>query len=244
MNKYLKLAVAVAVLAVAGAGFYLVYKFDLQTLITTVGVIGVISIIFAESGLLIGFFLPGDSLLFTAGFLTQQDVLGINIHLLVLLLFIAAAAGDSTGYAFGHKVGRHLFRRKESLLFQPANLERAEQFYEKNGQMTIVLARFIPIIRTFAPIVAGIGKMQYRTFLAYNIIGALIWAVGITYLGYYVGAWFEARGINIDHYLLPILAVIIVISFLPPVIHILKDADNRKHLASHAKKQLHRYKNR
>ncbi len=198
--------------------------------ITSLGVIAVAVVIFAESGLLIGFFLPGDSLLFTAGFLTQQGVLAINIHLLVGLLFFAAALGDSFGYTFGRKVGRRLFKRKDSLLFHHDNLIRAENFYEKHGAVTIVIARFIPVIRTFAPIVAGIGKMRYRQFVAYNVIGALLWAVGLTYLGYYVGAWFESRGINIDNYLLPIIAFIIVLSFLPPIIHVLRDPNSRTQL--------------
>ncbi len=198
--------------------------------ITSLGVIAVAAVIFAESGLLIGFFLPGDSLLFTAGFLTQQGVLAINIHLLVGILFVPAALGDSVGYTFGRKVGRRLFKRKDSLLFHQDNLIRAENFYEKHGAVTIVIARFIPVIRTFAPIVAGIGKMRYRQFVAYNVIGAFLWAVGLTYLGYYVGAWFESRGINIDSYLLPIIALIVLLSILPPVIHVLRDPNSRAQL--------------
>lgn len=238
MKKYLKLILGFAIVAAVSAAFYFLHKFDLQTLITTVGVIGVASIVFAESGLLIGFFLPGDSLLFTAGFLTQQGILNINIHLFVVILFIAAALGDSAGYAFGHKVGRRLFKRKESFLFDPENLVRAEKFYEENGSKTIVLARFIPIVRTFAPIVAGIGKMSYSTFLAYNLIGAFLWAVGITYLGYFVGTWFEANGIEIDTYLLPIIAGIIILSIAPAAYHILKDKKQRESLIAGLKKQL------
>lgn len=215
----------------------------LRTTAPFIGILVVAAIIFAESGLLIGFFLPGDSLLFTVGFLASQGVFGdISIYLIVAILFVAAAAGDSVGYAFGHKVGRRLFKRKESLIFDPANLQRAEVFYEKHGAGTIVLARFMPIIRTFAPIVAGIGRMRYRTFLAFNLLGALLWAVGITYLGYSVGGWFEARGIDIDSYLLPIVAFIVIISILPPLVHVLKDADNRNHLKSMLHKQLQRYK--
>lgn len=203
--------------------------FDLQALITAVGVLGVALIIFAESGLLIGFFLPGDSLLFTAGFLTQQGVLNINIHLLVAILFVAAAVGDNVGYAFGNHVGPRLFKKKDSLLFKQENVAHAEAFYEKHGSKTIVIARFIPVIRTFAPIVAGIGKMQYRTFLIYNLVGALLWAVGITYLGYYAGAWFESIGVDIDQVLLPIIAIIILTSLLPPLYHIFREKKNRDH---------------
>jgi membrane-associated protein len=203
--------------------------FDLQALITAVGVIGVALIVFAESGLLIGFFLPGDSLLFTAGFLTYQGTLQINIHLLVVILFIAAAAGDNVGYAFGNRVGRRLFKKKDSLLFRQENVQIAENFYEKHGSKTIVIARFIPVVRTFAPIIAGIGRMRYRTFLAYNLIGALLWAVGITYLGYYAGAWFESIGLDIDQVLLPIIALIILTSVLPPLYHIFKEKKHRTH---------------
>lgn len=200
---------------------------DLVELITWAGVIGVATIVFAESGLLIGFFLPGDSLLFTAGFLTHQGILNINIHLLVLILFIAAAAGDSVGYMFGNRVGRKIFRKPDSLLFKKENITHAEKFYEKHGPKTIIIARFIPIVRTFAPIVAGIGKMHYKTFILFNFIGALLWAVGVTYLGYYAGAWFTSIGLGIDQVLLPVVLIIILISVLPPVIHILKDADRR-----------------
>ena len=127
---------------------------DLQTLLPTIGYFGIFAIVFAESGLLIGFFLPGDSLLFTAGFLASQGI--FNIVLLTLGCFIAAVVGDSVGYAFGHKVGRRLFNRKESILFHKDNLIKAENFYEKHGRKTIIVARFLPVVRTFAPIVAGI----------------------------------------------------------------------------------------
>lgn len=206
------------------------------------GVAAITFVIYAESGLLIGFLFPGDSLLFTAGLLTQQGVLNINIHILVAILFIAAAAGDSTGYAFGKRVGRRIFNRKDSLLFQKENLTRAEAFYEKHGGKTIILARFMPVIRTFAPIIAGIGKMRYRTFLAYNLVGALIWAVGITYAGYYIGAWATARGINIDDYILPAVILVIVTSILPPIIHILKDPKGRAQLKTAWKHLVNKFR--
>ena len=211
---------------------------DLIDLITFVGVIGVALIIFAESGLLIGFFLPGDSLLVTAGFLTHQGILDINIHLFVAILFLAAALGDSVGYAFGNKVGRKLFKKQDSLLFRQENVHHAEAFYEKHGSKTIVIARFIPIVRTFAPVIAGIGNMQYRTFLTFNLIGAFLWAVGLTYLGYYAGAWLGSQGIDVDHYLLPIIAIIVLISILPPIIHILKDKKQRDNIKKYLQKKL------
>jgi len=192
------------------------------------GLLGVAAVVFAESGLLIGFFLPGDSLLFTAGLLAHQGVLNINIHLMVILLFLAAAAGDSVGYMFGRRVGHKLFNRPNSLLFKRENIEKAEEFYNKHGGKAIILARFIPVVRTFAPMVAGIARMDYKAFLLFNVLGALLWAVGITYLGYYAGAWFESQGIEIDHYIIPIALVIIIVSVIPPVIHVLRGRSKKE----------------
>lgn len=213
--------------------------FDLQELIKWAGVFGVAAIIFAESGLLIGFFLPGDSLLFTAGFLVQIGVLPFNIHLLVFILFIAAVLGDSVGYTFGRRVGRKLFDRPNSRLFKQDHLAKAEAFYEKYGGKTIIMARFIPVVRTFAPIVAGTAKMHYRTFLSYNIVGGILWAAGITYLGYFLGDVFTNRlGLDIDQVILPAVAIIILISIMPPAYHILKDKEQRKALWDGTKRQF------
>jgi membrane-associated protein len=211
---------------------------DLIDFITTAGVIGIVFVIFAESGLLFGFFLPGDTLLFSAGFLTQAGVLPVNIHLLVLLVFIAAVTGDSVGYTFGRRVGRKLYNRPNSRLFKQAHLEKAEEFYKKYGGKTIILARFVPAVRTFAPIVAGASKMPYATFLTYNIIGALIWAVGVTYLGYYLGAWFESMGLSVDHVLLPMIALILLISIIPAIVHLARNKKQRDALLLASKKQL------
>lgn len=196
--------------------------FDLKQLIETIGYIGVFAIVFAESGLLIGFFLPGDSLLFTAGFLASQNLL--NIYFLLIGCFIAAVLGDSVGYYFGHRVGRRLFHKKESLLFKPDHLMKAERFYEKHGKKTIILARFTPFVRTFAPIVAGIGKMHYQTFLIYNVVGGLLWAVGITLAGYFLGRIIP----DVDKYLLPVLAGIILVSVAPSVWHLFKEHQSSK----------------
>ena len=211
---------------------------DLVDFITGLGVLAILFVIFAESGLLIGFFLPGDSLLFTAGVLTHAGILDINIHLFVFLLFLAAVLGDSVGYTFGRRVGRKIFKRPDSLLFRQENIQHAEAFYEKHGGKTIIIARFIPVVRTFAPIVAGVGKMRYHTFLAYNLIGALLWAAGITYLGYFLGVFFERIGIDIDTVLYPIIALIILASVLPPAIHILKDKKRRDAIIAGTKHQL------
>lgn len=211
---------------------------NLEQLISAIGVLGILGIIFAESGLLVGFFLPGDSLLFTAGFLVSISVLKIDINLLVFLLFLAAVLGDNVGYAFGRRVGHKIFRRPNSIIFRKENIEHAEAFYEKHGGKTIIMARFIPVVRTFAPIVAGVGKMKYTTFLSYNIIGGLLWSAGLTYLGYFLGSWFTSIGLDIDTVILPIAALIIIISILPPAIHILKNKKQREAIFAATKKQL------
>jgi len=194
---------------------------DLIALVKAVGYIGLFLIIFAESGLFVGFFLPGDSLLFTAGFLASQEYL--HIVPLVLLTFAAAILGDNFGYAFGKKVGPAIFNKEDSLLFHKDHLERASKFYEKYGGKTIILARFMPIVRTFAPILAGVGKMKYGEFFLYNFIGGLLWGLGMPLLGYFLGSTIP----NIDKYLVPIVLFIIIASMLPPVWHFMKEKHHR-----------------
>ena len=208
--------------------------FHLETILPTIGYFGVFAIVFAESGLLVGFFLPGDSLLFTAGFLASRGI--FHIELLAMICFLAAVTGDTVGYMFGRRIGRHLFQRKDSVFFKKENLEKAELFYEQHGKKTIVLARFIPIIRTFAPIVAGMGKMKYSTFVAYNVVGGFLWAVGVCMAGYFLGGLIP----NIDRYLLPIVFVIIIASVAPSAWHILKEPENRTELLAAAKKMIHK----
>ncbi len=192
---------------------------DLVALIKAAGYLGLFAIIFAESGLFIGFFLPGDSLLFTAGFLASQGFL--NIWFLAPLVFLAAILGDNFGYAFGKKAGPAIFSREDSLIFHKDHVERARVFYEKHGAKTLVLARFLPVIRTFAPILAGVGQMHYRTFFFYNVLGGFFWAIGMTWLGYFLGATIP----GVDKYLIPIILGIIVISSLPTLIHIIKNRE-------------------
>lgn len=192
-------------------------EIELVDLIRTVGLLGIFAIVFAESGLLIGFFLPGDSLLFTAGFLASQGA--FDIRLLTAGCFVAAVLGDAVGYSFGHRVGRALFRREESLLFHPRHLERAEAFFERHGGKAVVLARFIPIVRTFTPIVAGMGAMSYPRFAMFNVVGALAWAVGVTLAGYHLGSIIP----DVDRYLLPIIALIILLSVAPTAVHVLRE---------------------
>jgi membrane-associated protein len=206
----------------------MLFGMSIEELIAAVGVIGVAAIIFAESGLLIGFFLPGDTLLFTVGLLAHQGVIGTNVHLLIVILFIAAVLGDNVGYMFGKRVGPRIFKKRDSILFHQDNLQRAENFYEKYGPVTIIIARFVPIVRTFAPIVAGVGKMKYRKFVAYNLVGGLLWTAGITYVGYFGGAFLEARGLEIDHLILPIIALAMGITLISPLYHILREPSARR----------------
>lgn len=184
---------------------------NLINLIQTGGLLGLFFIIFAESGLFFGFFLPGDSLLFTAGFLASQGV--FNLPILILVVFIAAVLGDNVGYSFGKKVGPKLFSREDSKFFKKENLLKAQAFYDKHGPKTIVLARYTPIVRTFAPIVAGVGSMKYKTFFAYNLLGGALWTGSMVLAGYFLGSVIP----DVDKYMLPIIAVIIIISLMPAV---------------------------
>jgi membrane-associated protein len=189
-------------------------------------------IVFAESGLLIGFFLPGDSLLFIAGFLSS----GAGDHTLpalpwvLLVAFAAAVVGDQVGYLFGRRVGPALFSRPDSRIFKQKYVQKADTFFDTHGAKTIVLARFVPIVRTFAPIVAGVGRMKYRTFVVYNLLGGLLWAVGLTTLGYFLGE-IDAVKNNIE---LAVIAVVAV-SLLPVMIELVKHRrSSTKHAADAA----------
>lgn len=197
---------------------------DPRFLIESFGYLGLFLIVFAESGLFFGFFLPGDSLLLTAGLFAYKGLL--NIWVLLPLLFVAAVLGDNVGYWFGRKTGPPLFNREESLFFKRKNLLAAKAFYEKHGGKTIVLARFMPFIRTFAPIVAGAVEMDYRRFMFFNLFGGLLWAIGVTLAGYFLGGLFEqmfGSADVLDRYFLIIVAVVIVLSVLPTGLHLWRD---------------------
>ncbi|HEY9610994.1 DedA family protein [Allocoleopsis sp.] len=199
--------------------------FDLPQLIQHLGYFGVWGIIFAESGLLIGFFLPGDSLLFTAGFIASQGFL--NIFVLIFGSFVCAVLGDNVGYATGYRFGRKLFQKEDNWFFHKKNLVKTQSFYDKHGKKTLVLARFMPVVRTFAPIVAGIGAMHYRTFMSYNLIGGFLWTLGITLLGFFLGKVIPAE--QIDKYLIPIIVGIIVISIIPSIVHLIQENRSNEH---------------
>jgi len=188
---------------------------DPRALVAWGGYVGLTIIIFAETGLLVGFFLPGDSLLVTAGLLASQpDRFDLNVYALGALLSIASILGNSVGYYIGKVTGPRLFRRENSLLFNRKHLERAHAFYERHGGKTIILARFMPIVRTFVPVVAGMGQMQYRRYTVYNIIGGLAWIWSMLFVGYFLGRYIPGIG---DHIEIVIL-VVIFLSILPGII--------------------------
>ncbi len=195
---------------------------DINAFIHAAGYAGIFAIIFAESGLFFGFFLPGDSLLFTAGIFASQGF--FSITLLIILTFFAAILGDSVGYWFGFLTGPKLFRKKNSFFFHKDHVARAKNFYARHGGKAILLARFLPIVRTFAPIVAGIGGMNYRAFLFFNVLGAVLWAMGVPLAGFLLGQSIP----HIDKYLLPIILGIIVLSLLPSVPPFLKARKKRR----------------
>ncbi|HSX39149.1 MAG TPA: VTT domain-containing protein [Candidatus Saccharimonadales bacterium] len=194
---------------------------DLRTFIQLIGYPGVFGVIFAESGLLVGFFLPGDSLIFTAGLLSSPTFGFFHIGVLLIGCWIAAIVGDNVGYEFGKRVGRRLFQQKESFLFKKEHLVTAEKFYEKYGGKAIILARFMPVVRTFAPIVAGIGDMDHKRFTFFNFIGGTAWVLALGLSGYFLGNIIPAD--KVDKYLLPIIAVIIIVSIVPPLLHLYKE---------------------
>ena len=186
--------------------------YDVEGIIRWGGMLMLVVIVFAETGLLIGFFLPGDSLLVTAGVFAAAGHL--DIRLLLTVVTAAAIVGDQVGYYIGYHTGPRIFRREDSLLFKRAHLVRAQEFYEKHGGKTIILARFVPIIRTFAPVVAGVGAMQYRRFVSYNVIGGFLWVWSMSLLGYSLGRVVP----DIDRHIHIVIVVIVFLSILPGII--------------------------
>jgi membrane-associated protein len=202
---------------------------DAEHLIDTFGLLGIWAIVFAESGLFFGFFLPGDALLFTAGFLASgPSSVSESLHLpllpLVVGIWIAAILGDQVGYIFGNRVGPALFSRPDSRFFKQANVDKAHAFFERYGPRAIVLARFVPIVRTFTPIVAGVSRMDYRTFVRWNIIGGTLWAWGVTLLGYFLG-----QVDVIEENLEAAILLVVAISCLPIAFEVLKARREHRH---------------
>ncbi len=204
--------------------------FDVESIIRAGGILIVAGIVFAESGLLIGFFLPGDTLLFGAGLLASQGEM--NIWVLVAAVIVAAVLGDNVGYSIGQKAGPRMFSKKDGILFRREYIEKAEAFYEKHGGKTIILARFTPIVRTFAPVVAGIGNMSRRRFFLYNIIGAVLWATTIILLGYWLGSKIP----HLDKFIEYVLLAVVIASLVVAFGHVLKDPKNRRIMIANIKK--------
>ncbi|MGW3418399.1 DedA family protein [Streptomyces phaeochromogenes] len=196
---------------------------DPDYLLDSFGIWGLLLIVFAESGLLIGFFLPGDSLLFTAGLLITSNQLDFPLWAAVVLICIAAIVGDQVGYMFGKKVGPSLFTRPDSRLFKQENVVKAHEFFEKHGPKSLVLARFVPIVRTFTPIIAGVSGMKYRSFLIFNVIGGILWGAGVTLLGSWLGQIDFVKK-NIE----PILLLIVFISVIPIIIEFMRARSKSK----------------
>jgi membrane-associated protein len=208
------------------AGWAIVYDiargaYSLDDLVRWGGYAVLVAIVFTETGLLVGFFLPGDSLLVTAGLVAATGAL--DIWWLNALLIVAAVVGDSVGYAIGYRAGPRIFTREESLLFRPSHVERTRRFYERHGAKTIVIARFVPIVRTFAPVVAGVGQMEYRRFLTYNVVGGIGWVTSMTWAGYLLGQTIP----NIGDHIHVVVAVVIVLSLVPIAIELYRERRRR-----------------
>ena len=192
------------------------------TLIKTLGVAGIFFAVFAESGLFFGFFFPGDSLLFTAGFLASQGIL--NITVILIGSFLCAVIGDSVGYWFGKAIGVKIFNKENSFFFSKKHIDSTKDFYNKYGTKTVFLARFVPVVRTFAPILAGVGNMPYKNFVSYNVAGGFVWSFLVILLGFFLGKVIP----NLDGYLLPIVLIIIFISFLPVIFEIMQEKKKKR----------------
>lgn len=212
-------------------------KLIIETLLAKGGVFvyfGLIFIVFAETGLAVGFFLPGDSLLVVAGLFAAAGKL--NLAILLSTLFVAAVVGDAVGYYTGARLGPKLFKRQKSLLFRPSHLQKAHAFYEKYGGKTIIIARFVPIVRTFAPIVAGAADMPYRRFVVFNVLGGLLWVCSMILSGYFLGNILKSRfGINLDEHIEWVVIIVVALSLMPPLIEYIRSRRDRTHAASEGK---------
>lgn len=207
---------------------------DPEAIIRTGGVLLIAAIVFAESGLLVGFFLPGDTLLFGAGLAASQGEL--SLPWLIVAVVVAAIVGDNVGYSIGRRTGSRIFSKKDGIIFKQEYLEKAEEFYSKHGGKTIIIARFTPIVRTFAPVVAGAGKMSRERFFAFNVIGGILWGAGMPLLGYYIGSKIP----GLDHYIEYVIIGVVLLSLLLAFGHLLKDRETRRQLTARGKDWLSR----
>ena len=207
---------------------------DLPELVRWAGLIGLTAIIFSETGLLVGVFLPGDSLLVTAGLLSARGYL--NVYTLVPALMAAAICGNSLGYFIGHTTGPRIFNRENSLFFNKKHAMRAHEFYARHGRKTIVLAQFMPVIRTFSPVIAGVGGMEFRTFITFNVIGAIVWVGSMVSIGYFLGSYIP----GIDQHIEIVVAIVVFISILPGLIGSYKSRRAKRYDAATATESVDR----
>ncbi|OGL26480.1 hypothetical protein A3E49_00895 [Candidatus Saccharibacteria bacterium RIFCSPHIGHO2_12_FULL_49_19] len=206
---------------------------SVETIIQSGGLLAIFLIIFSESGLFFGILFPGDSLLLAAGFLAGQEL--ISIYWLIPLVVTAAVLGDNVGYYIGHRLGPHLFKREDGILFRREYIKRTSEFYDKHGGKTIIIARFFPVIRTFAPVVAGVGKMSWKRFAFFNVIGAFMWGCGLPLIGYSLGRAFP----EIDKYFLWFLFITAQVTLIIIIWHVLGDAKRRKNLRQGLAEEFH-----
>lgn len=207
---------------------------QLSDLILSLGLTGIVTVVFIESGFPFGFFLPGDTILFAAGLFAAKGEFPLSLA--ILMIFIANFAGVTIGYWSGRGLGKRYVNKESKLLFRHEYVEKAEAFYAKHGGKAIILGRFIPAVRSFVPIIAGVANMNYRELMIYNAIGAIIWATSVPLVGYFAGNWLEAHGISIELLVVPIFLVVIVLSFAGPLIHALSDRKTRAKIAQKFKR--------
>ena len=219
---------------------YLNPKFIIEMLLDKLGIyvyFGLFFIVFAETGLAVGFFLPGDSLLVVSGLFAAAGKL--NVALVLIAFFLGSVIGDSTGYWTGRAMGKTIFNRENSFIFKPSRVEKARQFFEKYGAKTIILARFVPIVRTFAPIVIGATEMPYVRFLTFSILGGALWIFSMVLLGYFVGGLIEtAFGIRLEDHIEKVVIVVVLLSILPPIIEFLKSRYGKKETVANQDSQI------
>jgi membrane-associated protein len=225
--KHINIRNLLIVAGVVVVGVLLAKYVNINKIIETGGVLGVSLVIFAETGLLIGFFLPGDTLLFAAGFFASQG--RISLGWALLGMFLGAVIGNLAGYEIGRRTGPKLFKNDDNLLLNKDNVERTQKFFKKYGPLTVILARFVPVVRTITPLIAGVGGMHYKKFLSYNILGAALWVPTITLIGYWAGKVL-GKYINIDHYILPVILLATCLTFLVSFWHLWRDPKSRAHI--------------
>ncbi len=223
MKKVIK--IILPLLIIAGIVFLMTREFDLERMIKTGGLLIIGATVFAETGLLIGFFLPGDTLLFAAGFFAANG--SLNIITTILVIVIAATLGNMAGYEIGRRSGKYVFSKNDSIFFHKKYIKRSEEFFDKHGGKTVLFARFIPIVRTLTPLLAGTAKMDYKRFMAYNFAGAALWGITVTLIGYWAGKVL-GEYFDIDKYLLPIILLATILTFGASFSHAMREPETRK----------------